>query len=745
MKTEFKITGMACAACVRHVEGAVTALPDVQSVSISLIAGSMTVIHDCPKEAVAEAVRRAGYGVAVAERGAGLSLPTATVSRRDALRLAVSVALTVLLFLLAMGPMLGIPRPGFLDPKTGGGRWLLLTEFLLALPFLWIGRRYFVRGTASLLHRAPTMDTLVMLGTGVAFLHGTVLLVLAFCMPERAAGYASAVNFEATAMIFTFVTVGKTLEGRAKDKTADALRALSALSPTAATVLRDGEEVSVNASELRRGDIAVLRTGDAAPADGHVTDGFCTMNEAMLTGESLPVDKRPGDTVTAGCLVTDGRILFTVEATGEETALSEMIRMVGEAAASTAPIARLADRVSAIFVPAVTGISLLTLILFFAITGDFSEALRHAISVLVISCPCALGLATPTAIMASTGTAARLGILVKNAEALETLGRIDTVALDKTGTVSTGVMQVEAIRPAIGGEEELLCYAAAVEAASTHPLAEAIRREIAVRGLTPPTAEGFITLEGRGLAADIGKERFFVGNAAFLAEDAEIDLVPVAAATEELLALGCSLVYVGREESVLGVIGIADTERPGADKAVAALAHRGVHTVMLTGDNPRAAAKIAAATGIGEVRASLTPEKKAEAVAALAADGHRVAMVGDGINDALPLVRADLGIAIGAGADAAIASADVVLRRSDPYDVVTALDIGRRTLRIIKQNLFWALIYNSICIPAAAGALLPLGISLMPGVSAAAMSLSSLFVVGNSLRLLRFGRGMRKE
>ncbi len=739
MKTEFRIKGMSCAACSRHVEAAVSALAGVAAVRVSLIAASMTVTHDCPREEIVEAVVRAGYGATPLEPGE-VSLPTAPVmGRRELVRLFVSLLLTVAVFLLAMGPMLGLSRPAPLDPEKGNGAYLLLCELLLSLPFLYLGRRYFARGLASLLHRTPTMDTLVSLGAGTALLHGTVLTMLSFLLPERAASYAASANFEAVAMILTFVTVGKTLEGRARDKTADALRSLAALAPRTATVLRDGAEVTVDTAELRRGDTVVLRTGDSAPADGRVLEGHGAMNEAMLTGESLPVDKEKGSPVTTGCILQNGRLLFTVEAVGEETSLAEMIRMVSEAAAGQAPIARLADRVSAVFVPAVTGAALLTFILFSAITGNVTEALRHAISVLVVSCPCALGLATPTAIMAATGSAARLGILVKNAEALEMLGRIHTVALDKTGTVTTGEMRVLAVLGAEGiGEDELLSLAAALEAASGHPLAVAIRTAAEQRGLTVPEASGHFTVEGRGIFADLGDARLFAGSAAFLSEDAEIDLSPLEASAERLLAMGASLVYLGREERALGVIGIADTPRAESESAIAALGAAGIRTVMLTGDNPRAAAEIAAAVGIREVQASLTPEGKAEAVTALRQEG-RVAMVGDGINDALPLVRADLGIAIGAGADVAVAAADVVLRRSTPEDVVTAIAIGRRTLRIIKQNLFWALIYNTVCIPAAAGALLPLGISLTPGISAAAMSLSSLFVVGNSLRLLRVG------
>ncbi len=738
MKSEFCVTGMACAACQRHVEGAVSSLPFVHRVSVSLITGSVSVLHDGDPEAIAEAIRRAGYGAEVAPRG-GVTLPErAAVTGREVLSLTFSLLLTLILFLLSMGPMLGLPRPAPLDPTVGGGARLLLTELCLTLPLLYVGRRYFLRGAAAVLHRAPTMDTLVALGAGVAFLHGAVLTVLSLCLSDRAAGYAESAEFEATAMILFFVTVGKTLEGRAKDKTADALRALAALAPTTATVLRDGEEITVDTAALVSGDLVVLRTGEAAPADGRVTEGFATMNEAMLTGEALPVDKAVGDSIRAGCLTVDGRLIFAVEAAGEDTALAEMIRTVSEAQGSAAPISRLADRVSAVFVPAVTAAALLTFVLYFAITKNATEALRHAISVLVISCPCALGLATPTAIMVATGRAAAEGILIKSGAALETLGRIDTVAFDKTGTLTTGAMQVAEVVPCDGiSRAEVLATAAAVEGASLHPLAEAIRHAAEGEGMMLPTATDFLTVEGRGLAADVGPDRCFAGSAAFLSEDVGLSPAPLFEASERLLGLGYSIVYVAREENLLGVIGISDSAKPMAGEAVEALHRLSVRTVMLTGDNPRAAARIAEAVGIGEVRASLTPEGKGEAVAALSAEGRCVAMVGDGINDALPLVRAELGMAIGAGADAAIASADVVLRRSDPRDVVAALILGRRTMRIVRQNLFWALVYNAVCIPIAAGVLVPIGISLTPGLSAAAMCLSSLFVVSNSLRLYR--------
>ena len=729
---------MSCAACQHHVEAAVRALPGVSAVGVSLITATMTVTHTCDPAAISAAVERAGYSATPREAGAP-ALPEQGVSTRaDILRVSLLLLLAVAVFLLAMGPMLSLPRPAFLDPALGHGARLILAELILTLPAVYLGRRYFIRGTAALLRRAPTMDTLVALGAGAALLHGVALFVLALITPARAAEYAGAVSLEAVTMILAFVSVGKLLEGRARDKTADALRALAALAPKRATVLRGGQEVEIDTAALCIGDLCVLRTGESAPADGEVTEGFGTMNEAMLTGESLPIDKHSGAPVVAGCLLTDGRILFRVTAVGEDTALADMIRTVSAAAASEAPIARIADRVSAVFVPTVAALALLTLLLQLLITRDISLSLGYAISVLVISCPCALGLATPTAIMAATGTAARLGILVKSAAALEGLGRIDTVALDKTGTLTRGEMTVsEVVALPDTDAATLLSAAAACEAASTHPLAVAIRAEAERRELTLPTAEGFLTVEGHGIAADIGPDRWFAGNAALLEEDVGLDLTPLSEATARLTAKGCSLVYVAREETLCGVIGISDTPRDEARAAVADLCAMGITPLMLTGDNPAAAKTVGTAVGIDEIHAALTPEGKSECIKACRAKGARVAMVGDGTNDALPLVTADLGIAIGAGTDIAIASADVVLRRGGPRDAVTALAIGRRTVRIIRQNLFWALVYNSVCIPIAAGVLAPLGLVLTPGISAAAMSLSSLFVVTNSLRLLR--------
>lgn len=741
MITEFRISGMSCAACSAHVEHAVSALPGVSRVQVSLLTSGMEVTHTCPVEEICAAVRRAGYGALPAEKGAAAGIPVAGEEKgRGIFVLLTMLVCTVCLFLLEMWPMAGLRYPGFLDPAAGNARFLLLAQFLFALPVVFLGRRYYVRGAASLFRGAPTMDTLIMLGSGTALLHGTVLLCLSFLIPDAGARYALSANFPAAAMILFFVTIGKMLEGRAKDKTAEALRALSALAPTHTTVLREGRECVVPVSELCKGDTVILHTGEAAPADGRVIDGHGTMDESMLTGESLPVEKTVGDEIGCGCTLSDGRLLFCVTAAGEDSSLSAILRMVAKASASRAPISRIADRVSAFFVPTVAGIAFLTFLLFSLITGNMTEAFRHAISVLVISCPCALGLATPTAIVASTGAAARRGILIKSAEALENAGKIRTVAFDKTGTLTKGQMSVTGLFPAAGiPEEELLSTAAACEGAVTHPIGIAIRQAAAERGLSLPAAGNYLVVEGRGTAADLGDDRIFAGSEAFLSQDAGIDLSALENAKEKLLSEGCTLVFVGREEQALGVIGIRDVPREGAAETLAALRAQGLRTVMLSGDNPRAAAYMAKVTGIDDFRAGLSPEEKAEEIRALEKQG-KVAMVGDGINDALPLVAADLGIAIGAGTDVAVASADVVLRRSELADVGRTLAIGRRTLRIMKENLFWALVYNVLCIPAAAGVFLPLGLSLSPMISAAAMSLSSLSVVGNSLRLSHTGK-----
>ena len=755
MKTSFSVLGMSCAACAKIVEDKVASLPEVTDVTVSLLTNSMTVIHDCPEETlvarVTAAVAKSGYFAAPLAEGAP---PPALDGKTDGGegegwgRLVLSLALTLLLFLLCMGHMLGMPLPSWITPHAHPVRYLL-AGFLLATPVLLLGYRYFWRGFGALLRLRPQMDSLVALGAGAAYIESTVILVLVLFGVIDGAENAMAVSFEAAAMIVAFVSVGKRLEGRAKDKTAAAIRALAVLAPTQATVLKtvDGAqtEVVIDAAELQVGDVFLLRRGERVPADGIIVSGTGAFDESAVTGESLPVDKRAGDTAVAGTLLADGYLLVRAEQVGTESSLSRTVRMIAEAAGGRAPIARAADRIAGIFVPAVLGVALVTGIVWLILTGEGTTALSRAVSVLVVSCPCALGLATPTAIMTATGRGAELGILVKSAEALENLGHVRTVAFDKTGTLTEGRMQVTATAHMPSADTNVVhTIIYALESRSTHPLAAAAAAHAAPLADKSVEVPVFAVMEGKGVygkltggAHGFSSEKCFIGNRTLFEEDLEIDVTPLAAAYEEMAAGGATPVFVSKGAELLGVLALSDTLREDAREAVAALADMGIHTAILTGDNKKSAAFMAKAAGVDEVYASLLPEGKAEKIKDLAKNG-KVAMVGDGTNDALPLVSADVGMAVGAGTDVAVASADVVLRKSAPRDVVTAIRLGRATLHNIRQNLFWALIYNTLAIPIAAGALSPLGVLLTPELSAAAMSLSSLFVVGNALRLRRF-------
>lgn len=743
MKQEFRVTGMSCASCASHVENAVRWLDGVTAVTVSLLADSMTVESEgVTAEAVIRAVERAGFGATLDNSG-GLSLPADDTAAADSSlrRLIVSLCLTVPLFYLSMGHMLGLPVPPFLAPDRYPYAFLL-TQLVLAFAVAVINHRYFTGGFLAIIRRTPNMDSLVMLGSGAALLHGTVYTVMAFLLGHEAAhGFAMQVYFEAAAMILTLVSLGKTLEGKAKGKTAAAIRALTALAPEYAAVLRDGKEEHIPTSSLSVGDILLLRAGDRIAADGVITEGDGCADESALTGESLPVDKRVGDRLMTGCILSDGAVQMRAESVGADTSLAATVRMVREAAASKAPIARLADKVSAVFVPGVSAAALVTFLVWLIVSG-FSDAFLHAVSVLVISCPCALGLATPTAIMTATGRGAELGILVKSAAALEMLGRVNQVALDKTGTITAGDMTVMKIAAAPGVEESRLRRVAyALESRSSHPIAKAVTATCSEETVPSVSddlpAEDFSVLTGKGLYAKLGGIPCFAGNARLLEEDMELDLSSLAAVTEEILTAAATPVYFSEGQTVLGVIGVGDTVREDSRAAISAFQRLGVSVIMLTGDNEAAASHIAAATGCNGYRAQLLPEGKAEAVRALSETG-RVMMVGDGINDAPALTAADVGAAIGAGTDVAIASADVVLRRSNLSDAVTTLRLGRAALRNMKENLFWALIYNTVCIPVAAGVLSPVGITLTPWISAFAMSFSSIFVVLNALRLRRF-------
>lgn len=730
MKTTYKVYGMMCAACASHVEHAVRRVEGVTTVSVSLLTNSMQLEGEgFTDEAVLHAVKTAGYAAERIKDGAPVLLPTA--ERRRLWPLIVSLCLSALLMYVEMGEM-ALPYPAMLSKATHPALNLVL-QLILLIPIVCLNYRYFVGGTKSMLSGAPNMDSLIALGSGTAILYSTVLTVL--CLIRPSAALAAQASFSSGGMILALVTLGKTLEGRAKDKTADSIRALAALTPDTVTVRTEEGEQVIEVKELTTAHTLLLRTGDRVPCDGVVLEGHLSMNESAITGESLPVDRGAGAALSAGCTVTDGAAAVRPTAVGEESSLSKTIRMVSEASATKAPIAKMADRVSAYFVPAVLAVALITFAVWLLVTKHVSEALTHAISVLVISCPCALGLATPTAIMCAMGKGAEGGILIKSAEALEAVGRIRTVAFDKTGTLTTGHMSVTDVLVAEGHtEEELFSLAHAIEAQSTHPVATAVAAY--TKEAKPIEISRVSTLAGKGMFAKTPIGNVAIGNAALM-EDCEIELDGIRDFILRAEERGAGLVFVADADALIGAFAVSDTPKEDSAAAIAALAELGVRSVMLTGDTPAAARTVAQALGIEQYHAALTPEGKGEKLRELSRE-ERVAMVGDGINDCLPLVAADVGIAMGAGSDVAIESCDVVLRGDQMRDTVRLIRLGRYTLRKIRQNLFWALIYNAICIPIAAGALASLGVTLSPMMASAAMALSSLTVVGNALLIKRF-------
>lgn len=737
MKREYEVYGMSCSACAAAVENAVRRVKGVSAVTVSLLTNSMVVEYDAPADddAVCRAVRHAGYrALPVEEADVHLNFGDRTVLDPDGVwRVVSSLGLSALLFIFAMGHMFGV---SLIDPHVHPYIFMGL-QLVGAYEVAVINFRYFTGGFLALIRRAPNMDTLVMLGSGAALLHGTVTFILALIGGgERAVELSMGLYFDAAAMILALVTLGKTLEGRAKLRTTEALRLLTGLSPDRVTVRRDGEEKVVYTSELAVGDIVILRTGDRIAADGTVVAGNGCCDEASVTGESRPIDKKEGDVLITGCLVTDGYLEMRADKVGQDTSLAATVRMIREAAASKAPISRLADRVSTVFVPTVLGIAILTAVVWFFFAGA-NAAFVHGVSVLVISCPCALGLATPTAIVTATGRGAERGVLIKSAAALETLGRVKTVALDKTGTLTRGEMKVISSTVAPGADpDRFRSVAYALESRSTHPIARAVSAYLAGTEDLPLSA--YSVLPGKGVYGKLDGIHLFGGNAALLEEDLELDLTPLAAQAEAILDVGGTPVFFSEGETLLGVFGVGDTIREDASAALTRLRELGCRSVMLTGDHPRAAAGISEKVGCDELRAGLLPDGKADAVADLSKNAGPVLMVGDGVNDAPALTVADVGAAVGVGTDVAIASADVVLRSENVSDVVTAVRLGRATLRNIKENLFWALFYNAVCIPIAAGVFSPLGLTLAPWMAALAMSFSSVFVVTNALRLRRF-------
>lgn len=738
---KYTVTGMSCAACSARVEKAVSALDGVTACTVNLLTNSMTVEGSAGAAEVVAAVTAAGYGATPAAgtktspvKGESADRATARLLQR----LIISLCLLLPLMYLSMGHLMwGAPIPAALaaNPVAQG-----LCQLLLSALVMVINQKFFINGTRGLLHRAPNMDTLVSLGSLASFIYsvwGVFSMSASLLSGNATAAHAGlhGLYFESAAMILVLITVGKLLEARAKGKTTSALAALTALTPKTARLRRDGKEVTVPIDEVRVGDIFVVRPGEQIPTDGCVTEGASAVSEASLTGESLPADKTVGSSVFCGTLNTSGVLVCKATKVGEDTSLAAIIKMVSDAAATKAPIAKVADRVSGVFVPVVLGISLVTLTVWLLTGAEIGFALSRAICVLVISCPCALGLATPVAIMVGTGMGAKNGILFKNATALEQTGKVTVVALDKTGTITEGNPAVVGIYPHNGiGEVELLSLAAALEQHSEHPLARAIRHSAEERGIAVAPVKDFTALPGCGLTASLDGDLLLGGNLQLAEKHTALpDTLKTLAST--LSGEGKTPLFFLKNGAPLGIIAVADTVKEDSRAAVTALREMGISVVMLTGDNTRTAEAIAREVGIDRVIAEVLPDGKEAAVRALSAEG-RVAMVGDGINDAPALTRADIGIAIGAGTDVAIDAADVVLAGNRLSDVPTAIRLSRATLRNIHQNLFWAFFYNMIGIPLAAGVFYPLlGWELNPMFGAAAMSLSSVCVVSNALRL----------
>ena len=763
-KEKYNVTGMTCAACQANVTRCVQKLDGVEEVNVNLLSGQMTVDYDETKldsAAIAQAVEGIGYGASSADapsdtKSGGFRSEWEVRQSRAReeqhsmkVRLVASIVLLIPLMYVAMGSMMGLPVPGIL---TGMENAMIsaLTQLILTMPILVLNRKFYKVGLKALVKRAPNMDSLVAIGSGASLVYGL------FAMYRMAWGfghqdmavvheYAHALYFESSAMILTLVTVGKYLEARSRSKTSDALGKLVDLAPKTAVIIKNGQEMTVPAEQVAAGDIVVIRPGESIPVDGVVTEGAGYVDQAAITGESIPVEKMPADTVISATINKNGTFRFRASKVGEDTTLSQIIRLVDEAGNSKAPIARLADKVSGIFVPVVIGIAILTAIVWIVAGQDFEFALSNAIAVLVISCPCALGLATPVAIMVGTGKAAEYGILIKSAESLENLHSIDTVILDKTGTITSGhpeVTDIEVLDPSMS-PEEFLAQAAALEAGSEHPLAQAVVEKAKGDGVSSVQAEDFQARTGRGVSARISGKTWLAGNLAFMEEEKAMGPEQETALVREKMGQYASqgktpLLFV-RDGQAAGIIAVADTVRETSRAAIRKFKEMGLTVVMLTGDNKVTAEAIRKELDIAEAVSDVLPTEKEACVRSWQEKGHKVAMVGDGINDAPALTRADIGIAIGAGTDIAIDSADVVLMKDSLQDVVTAIELSRAVVRNIHMNLFWAFFYNVLGIPVAAGALFPaFGLRLSPMIGSAAMSLSSVCVVTNALRLRFF-------
>ncbi|MDO4565242.1 MAG: heavy metal translocating P-type ATPase [Clostridia bacterium] len=747
MQKRFTVEGMSCAACSSSVERVVSRIEGVTAAQVNLLAKSLLCEFDpelVSDEMIIKAVERAGFkafeaGSAAPEQKSAAPKPDTDGTKAMTLRLVLSIGFLLLLMYVSMGHMAGLPLPHFLHGTAHAVSFAFI-QFLLALPVVFLNRKFYSSGFKALFRRAPNMDSLVAIGSAAAMLYGIIAIffignALGEGDLQTVSAYSSNLYFESAAMILTLVTVGKLFEERAKGKTGSAISKLMDLSPKTATVLRDGKELKVSIDSVVVGDVLIIRPGDRIPVDGVVVEGSATIDASAMTGESMPLQKSAGDSVLSASISVNGYIQLRAVKVGNDTTLAQMIALVENAGASKAPIARLADKVSGVFVPIVISISLVTGILWMIFGAKFDFALSLAISVLVISCPCALGLATPVAITVGIGKMASNGVLIKSAEALETLHAIDTVVMDKTGTLTRGKPVVTDIVPLGVSDDELLKLAASLEHGSAHPLAAAIVEQAKDYELFE-TAD-FESVSGKGVSATVDGAKIFAGNSLYMQEIG----VSIQAAQEEANALSASgktVMFIARNGTLIGYIAVADVVKPHSADAVAALRSAGKRVIMLTGDSRLTAEAIKNELGLDEVIAEVLPADKEGLITRLKNEGRKVAMVGDGINDSPALAAADVGIAVGGGTDIAIEAADVVLMKDDLRAVPYSIDFSKKTMRNIKQNLFWAFFYNSIGIPVAAGVLYPFWqITLSPMIAAAAMSFSSVFVVTNALRLYR--------
>lgn len=752
MNKKYKVTGMTCSACSSRVEKCVEKLDGVNTVSVNLLTNSMQVDFDENKlteEKIADSVIQAGYGMEIStgksekkeEREDIVEKNIESMKKRTIW----SFIFLIPLMYVAMGHMAGLPQPSFLSGDVNAVSFAL-TQLLLCVPVLYINRAYFERGFRSLIHGAPNMDTLISVGSGASLIYGIFAIYrmgygLGTQNMELVHRYLHDLYFESAVMILALINIGKYLEARSKGKTSEAIQKLIDLAPKTALVERNGQVLEIAAEDVLQGDILQVKPGSSIPADGVVVEGMTSVDEAAITGESMPVEKKTGDTVTAATLNKTGFIRMRAARVGKDTTFSQIIRLVEEASSSKAPIARMADKIAGIFVPTVMGIALLTGIVWLVMGAEFEFALSCAIAVLVISCPCALGLATPVAIMVGTGKGAENGILIKSGEALEITHNVQSVVLDKTGTITEGKPVVTDIISFGMSENEILKIGAALEKKSEHPLAEAVL--LKAKGMELPNAENFAAIPGKGITAEIQGSVYYAGNQKLIKEQG-ISCEKALSSIEKLSEEGKTPLILADENQILGVIGVADVVKPTSAKAIQELKKLGIQVIMLTGDNARTAKAIQKQLDIDTVIAEVLPQDKEREISRLQEEGRTVAMVGDGLNDAPALARADVGIAIGAGTDVAIESADIVLMKNDLQDVATAIELSKAVIRNIKENLFWAFFYNVCGIPLAAGVLYPVfGLKLSPMFGAAAMSLSSLFVVSNALRL-RFFHSLKK-